>query len=103
MRNRRTEHIRVPPADLILDLLNDAPQKDIEFLDFYDGYIHSAATKPVYSADGCLKGYFVDTDLVQDIRLELLRSLPVLRRRLIEAISAPDTVVVLLQDGRGPE
>lgn len=80
------EKILIPPADIILALLNNEPRNDLDFLEFYDGYIHAAATEPVYTADGNRTGYFINEDLVQEIRIEFLKSLPLLRRRLIQDI-----------------
>lgn len=88
--------IPVPPADIILNLLNDEPQKDIDFLDYYDGYIHSAATEPVYTSDGNRHGYFINEDMVQEIRIEFVRSLPVLRRKLIEKFFTHEAVIIML-------
>lgn len=93
-------YIPIPPADIILDLLNDEPQKDIELLDYYDGYIHSSATEPVYSMDGTRQGVFINEDLVQEIRIEFLRSLPVLYRKLIEILLADQAATVLFSKGR---
>lgn len=89
---------KIPPADIILALLNNEPQKDIDLLDFYDGYIHAAATEPVYTVDGNRTGYFINEDLVQEIRIEFLKSLPPLRKRLIQNIlgKEPDKIPVVL-------
>lgn len=94
-KHKQSRVIPVPPADIILNLLNNEPQKDIELLDYYDGYIHSAATEPVYSMDGTKQGVFINEDLVQEIRIEFLRSLPVLRRKLVDILLADQAATVL--------
>lgn len=83
MKMRAHEKIFIPPADIILELLNDDPQKDIDFLNFYDGYIHKIAEEPIYTADGGITGYFINEDLVQEIRIEFIKSLKTLRKKLI--------------------
>ena len=85
------EKMIIPPADIILALLNDEPQKDIDLLNFYDGYIRATATESVYTADGNRTGYFINEDLVQEIRIEFLKSLSPLRKRLIENILCKDS------------
>ena len=93
----------VPPADIILNLLNDEPQKDIELLDYYDGYIHAAATETVYTTDGNRKGVFINEDLMQEIRVEFLRSLPVLRQKLISSLLQNKAVVIVLPKNESHE
>ena len=83
------------PADIILDLLNDNPQTDVDLLDYYNNYIQSVSTEPVYSSNGNKKGYFINEDLAQEIQIELLRCLPVLRKKLI-AIMGNDMPLVFV-------
>lgn len=80
------EKILIPSADIILALLNNELRNDLEFLEFYDGYIHAAATEAVFAVDGNKAGYFVNEDMVQEIRIEFLKSLPLLRKRLMQVI-----------------
>lgn len=90
--------IVLPPADVILELLNDEPQKDNHLLDFYNGYIHAAATESLYTIDGLRTGYHINEDLVQEIRIEFLKSLSTLRRKLIECIltQEPEEIPVVI-------
>lgn len=81
------KNVILPSVDIILALLNNDSRKDIDLLDFYDGYIHAVATEPVYTFDGIKTGYFVNEDLVQEIRIELLKSLPTLRKKLMKEFS----------------
>lgn len=74
--------VLVPPVDIILALLNNEPEKDIDLLKFYGGYIHATATEPVYAANGIKTGYFVNEDLEQEIKIEFLKSLSALRQKL---------------------
>ena len=99
----RTHSILVPPADIILDLLNNKPKNDIKLLDYYDGYIHSAATEPVYTPDGNRQGLFINEDLIQEIRIEFLRCLPVLRRNLKEKLFTDQTIRVMFSKALSQE
>lgn len=86
MKTEKSKNTIVPPADIILALLNKDPQNDLDLLEFYDGYIHAAATEPVYTSDGNRAGYFINEDLVQDIKIEFIKSLSPLRKKLIQRI-----------------
>lgn len=88
----------VPSVDIILALLNNDPRNDLDFLEFYDGYIHAAATEPVYTAEGNRTGCFINEDLVQEIRIEFLKSLPPLRKKLMQNIlcKEPDKIPVVI-------
>ena len=70
----------IPPADIILDLINDEPRADIRVLNFYEGYILTMAKEPKYTAGGELICFEVNEDLAQELRIALFRSLPKLRR-----------------------
>lgn len=96
--------ILVPPADIILALLNNEPQNDFDFLEFYDGYIHAAATELVYTPDGNKAGYFINDDLVQEIRIEFLKSLSSLRKKLMQNIQnkEPDKIPIMIMVSKEP-
>lgn len=85
----------VLPADIILDLLNDNPKTNVDLLDYYNNYIRSVSTESVYTSSGNKKGYFINEDLAQEIQIELLRCLPVLRKKLI-AIMENDMPLVFV-------
>ncbi len=102
-KHEQKQSAPVPPAEIILDLLNDKPRTEIELLDYYNGYIHSAATEPVYTVDGTRQGIFINEDLEQEIRIEFLKSLPVLRQKLIELLLSDQTVLVLFKKDTGQE
>ena len=44
--NEKKKNI-VPPADIILNMLNEKPGADLDLLDFYKGYIRRASIEPV--------------------------------------------------------
>lgn len=88
--NKCKSPVITQPADIILDFLNDEMDNDIQILKFYDNYIKSAAYYSTSTIDGTKYNYF-DEDLVQIIRLAVMNSLPVLRRKL----SNTDTPVVI--------
>ena len=70
----------IPPADIILDLINDEPHTDVRVLDFYEAYILSVAKEPKYAASGEFICFEVNEDLAQELRIALFRSLPKLRQ-----------------------
>lgn len=76
------DNILVPPPDIILALLNNHSGNDFDLLEFYNGYIHAAAIEPVY-IEGNKVGYFTNEDLIQEIRIEFLKSLSSLRKKLM--------------------
>ena len=63
----------VPPADIILNMLNEKPGADLDLLDFYKGYIRRASIEPSYSEEGFDKWKHINEDLRQEIEIaELL-------------------------------
>ena len=70
----------IPPADIILDLINDEPHTDVRVLDFYEGYILTLAKESKYTAGGEFICFEVNEDLAQELRVALFRSLPKLRQ-----------------------
>lgn len=105
MKPKNNKNPVVPPADIILALLNNELRNDLDFLEFYDGYIHAAATEPVYTADGNRTGYFINEDLVQEIRIDFLRSLSPLRKKLVQNIlcTEPDNIPVVIMVSKEPD
>ena len=95
-RQSTYQHSRVLPADIILNLINDNPENDLDILHYYNGYIHAAAEETAYTADGIKKGTFVNEDLLQEIRFEVLHCLPVLRKKLIEILLSTTRVIILI-------
>ena len=66
----------IPPADIILDVIYDAPCAEEKVLKFYDNYINSAAKEAVSGKEE----FVINEDLVQDIRLAVLNALPYFRK-----------------------
>ena len=66
----------IPPADIILDVIYDAPCAGEKVLKFYDSYINSAAKEVVSGKEE----FVINEDLVQDIRLAVLNALPYFRK-----------------------
>lgn len=94
-KNRSQENIPVPPADVILSLLHNEPGTDRKFLDFYGGYIHAAATEPYFTEDGTFCGSVLNEDLLQEIQIAIVMSLPVLRRRICEILNGESFFVII--------
>ena len=93
MKNRQKGKPLVPPADMILDLLSEKPGVEEAFLNFYDSYIRSIAT-----VSQCYENkytYFIDEDLDQELRIALVRSLPILRRNILDRISRQRAIVMI--------
>lgn len=86
----------VPPADIILDVINDEPQADEVVLKFYDSYILAAAKEPHYSSCGEFIDHIVNPDLAQDMRMALVRCLPSLREAFQKKYFRKNPVVVVI-------
>ena len=56
------------------------------------------ATEPVYGSDGGFRGYYIDNDLAQELRIALSESLPAAREVLIKRHFTNRPVVVVLAD-----
>lgn len=93
MRNKK---LNVPPADIILNILNGADEAAEQILDYYEGYIIVSATFPIYDEAGAYLGLYADHDLMQDMRLNLYNSIPALKRRLHLHLHDPNAVVIIL-------
>lgn len=85
---------KVPPADIILGLLNNKKEKEDELLNFYDSYIKAASFICLTSLQQNISDY--DEDLAQEMRLNLIKSVPVLRKRIIRLKSSDHSLIVLV-------
>ena len=95
-RSKKHKNIIVPPADIILAYLNDDPGSDEAMLNFYKGYIYTTAIETCYSEnDGCDSEY-LNEDLMQEITAAFLKSLPVLRNKIIDECLHEKTLVVVV-------
>ena len=79
--NEKKKNI-VPPADIILNMLNEKPGADLDLLDFYKGYIRRASIEPSYSEEGFDKGKHINEDLRQEIEIAFLKGLVSLRHNI---------------------
>lgn len=90
-----TKKIQVPPADIILDVINGVPDCREKILNYYEGYINTAGTFSLYDNRGMYSGYYANHDLMQEMRINLYNSVPILRRKLILGILEPETIVII--------
>lgn len=88
----------IPPADIILDLLNDEPGVDSKIIEFYDAYIREIAKEPKYTPDGEFARYEVNDDLAQELRIALFRSLPKLRKAFSKRFGDKKPMVVIVAE-----
>lgn len=77
-------------SKVIVDILNNNPRADVSLLEYYDPYIIKVGTK----ADDDTT--YVDEDLIQEIRVSVLKAIPQLRNTLIEKHIKSDSVIILL-------
>lgn len=86
----------LPPKELILDLLNRKPGVEEKVLNFYSGYICSAAKEPQYT-DGILSGIYLNEDLKQEMEIELVNSFSILRDTLRKKGIKPKSIMVIIE------
>lgn len=86
----------IPPADIILDVINNEPHVGDVVLKFYDNYIIEASKEPHYDADGEYIGHFKNDDLAQDIRLAVYNCLPSLRKAFHKKFFKKSPVIVVI-------
>ena len=97
MKNRQKRNIRLG-KNLVLKVLNREPSASDELVGFYDRYIRDMATEPVYGSDGGFRGYYIDNDLAQELRIALSESLPAAREVLIKRHFTNRPAVLVLAD-----
>ena len=93
--HKTKKEIPIPPADVILDLLNNEPNFDEEFLDFYDNYVKKISTESCFSSDGTFCGYFLNEDLVQEIKIAIIKCLPGLRNKVLDILNNKSIIVII--------
>lgn len=79
-------------AELILDLLNNEDRITSEIMNFYSGYIKTAATLNV--CNGEIYGNAFSEDLAQEMRIGLVKSIPIFRRKLLKKHSEPVVIII---------
>ena len=80
-------------AELILDLLNDKIGIASEIMDFYSGYIKTAAT-----LNACNSGIYDNVfseDLAQEMRIGLVKSIPIFRGKLLKQKHSEPIVIII--------
>ena len=87
---------KVPPADIILDVINGKTCADEKILKFYEKYILAAANEPHYNASGEYLGQYVNEDLAQDIRLAIFKCLPSLRKAFQKNFFEESPVIIVI-------
>ena len=88
----------VPPADIILDLINDKPGVDTKIIEFYDAYILKMAKETKYNSEGEFDRYEINEDLAQELRIALFRSLPKLRKAFFKQYGSKKSWVVIVAE-----
>ncbi len=88
--------VPVPTKDILLGVLNDEDSAIRALLQYYEPYITVAASVPVYNSLGLREGVFISDDLKQETALRILRSLPMLRRKLRQRGSSKKSYVIVI-------
>ena len=83
----------VPPADIILNMLNEEPGADLALLDFYGGYIQRASIEPSYTEERFDNGKRINEDLRHEIEIAFLKGLVSLRHNICKSGSAVFVIV----------
>ena len=86
----------IPPADMILNIINDEPHAGEIVLKFYDSYILEASKEYCYGVKGERIGHYVNDDLAQNIRLAVYNSLPALRKAFYKKFFIASPVIVVI-------
>lgn len=71
------------PSDIIADILNGRYRLAREkLLDFYDSYMRAIATTATWDETMGHYVYYLDEDLLEEMRLSLINSIPAFHRQL---------------------
>lgn len=100
MKNKKkTEKCMSPPADIILDIINDEKGATEKMLNFYDEYITAGAKEHIYSEDGRRLTTIINDDLLQDIREDIIKAIPTLRKSILNGRLGCHPLVVIVAAG----
>ena len=92
----RKNHI-VPPADIILDVLNEEPEAEEKVLKHYEKYILKIATER--GKNRCGKtAYIINEDLQQEIRMAVIKAMPTMRRAFRKKYMKNISVVFVIKN-----
>ncbi len=97
---RKSTKVRIlPSSEMVMGVLNGEKRVINEMIQFYDGYILAASMRPAYSAEGSQVGYYIDEDIAQNIRTDIFKCLPNLRKVVDVAINKKkNPVLVVVSD-----
>lgn len=74
------------PPEILIDILNKVDGTDLKIIEYYTPYMKKIATKQIYSSDGRCIGRILDEDLLQDLKVEIIKSMPAIRRMLLQKL-----------------
>ncbi len=94
MKKKRT----LPTADMVCRVINNEEHSAEELIDFYDDYINSAARNKsnAYHTNNGL-----DEDLAQEIKLEVIKCLPTLRKTFKRKFLKNTPIILVIQKDIG--
>lgn len=96
IKKNRKKNTIIPPANVVLGVLNDDKKAIENLIEFYNGYIMSSALKTAYSAEGQKVGYYIDDDLAQEIRLSIVECLPNLRKTVRAVLNRKKNSILIV-------
>lgn len=89
-----------PPADIILDIINDENDAPEKVLGFYNEYAEKSAKEPVYNGNGKIVTTIINDDLLQNIREDIIKAIPILRRSILNGNFSYRPLVVIVAAGK---
>lgn len=95
IRKNKCKNYKIPPADVILDILNENPNTENRILDFYENYI-TAVAKQSHEPKADFISKEDTEDLAQEIRIAVARCIPALRKVLINTRLNNEPLVVVI-------
>ena len=76
----------VLPPEIMLDILNQVEGTDLKIIEYYTPYMKRIATKEIRSKDGRCIRRILDEDLLQEMKIEIIKSMPAIRRMLLQKV-----------------
>lgn len=92
MKNTKKKNKKIPPADIILNVLNENDTAQDEILEFYENYIIAVANENINSTFS----YEDAKDLAQEIRIAVAKCLPALRKVLLRSCTESKSMIVVI-------
>ncbi len=78
------------PIEIVLSVLNNEQNADVKLLDFYTPYISSIGAIEENDV------VHVDEDLIQEIKIAVIKAIPKLREALVNKHFKDDSIVVIV-------